>query len=69
MFPGIPASHQVSFYTKDPDVCDGQMAEISHQYWTHIVPHLKSITVGTKLAPFPEVPSQWITVTIFFVLA
>lgn len=50
-FPDIPSMHRVSYYTKDLDVCEGSLVEVSPDIWDTVIPMLKKLTVQTVLDP------------------
>ncbi|KDR73260.1 hypothetical protein GALMADRAFT_228363 [Galerina marginata CBS 339.88] len=54
LFPGVFCDDSISFHTKDLDVCDGELAKISAEYWEEAVTSLKSITIIKDEKPSTE---------------
>ncbi|KAJ3534782.1 hypothetical protein NMY22_g6775 [Coprinellus aureogranulatus] len=44
-FPEIPVGHHVSYHTKELDVCEGSLVEVSTDVWGAAIPMLKKLTV------------------------
>ena len=58
LFSDIPASAAISFQTKDLDICEGEMTEISESSWEDVVRDLKSVTVMIEENPLPPLSSM-----------
>ncbi|KDR73262.1 hypothetical protein GALMADRAFT_251857 [Galerina marginata CBS 339.88] len=54
LFPGVLCDDTISFHTKDLDVCDGELAEISIECWGEVITSLKSITIMKDEKPSTE---------------
>ncbi|KAJ3514858.1 hypothetical protein NMY22_g14606 [Coprinellus aureogranulatus] len=44
-FPEIPVGHHVSYHTKELDVCEGSLVEVSTDIWGAAIPMLKKLAV------------------------
>jgi len=45
MFPTISTHDTVSLFTKDLDICNGQLVEVYHESWETVVANLKEVVV------------------------
>lgn len=44
-FPEIPPNHRVSYHTKELDLCEGSLVEVSPDIWEIVIPMLKKLAV------------------------
>ncbi|KAJ3517354.1 hypothetical protein NMY22_g13985 [Coprinellus aureogranulatus] len=47
-FPHIPQGHRVSYWTKDLEICEGSLTEVSPDVWTVVIPLLSKLTVQSS---------------------
>ena len=45
MFPTLSTDDTVSLFTKDLDICNGQLVEVYHESWEMVVANLKEVVV------------------------
>ena len=48
MFSTLPTNHDVTFHTKDLDICQGELVEIYHESWNDIVNYITELVVISK---------------------
>jgi hypothetical protein len=47
MFPTLSTYETISLFTKDLDICNGQLVEVYHECWETVVANLKEVVVTT----------------------
>ncbi len=48
MFPTLSTRKTVSLFTKDLDICNGQLVEVYHECWETVVANLKEVVVTCR---------------------
>ncbi|KDR73265.1 hypothetical protein GALMADRAFT_251860 [Galerina marginata CBS 339.88] len=72
LFSGIPVDSTVTLHTKDLDLCEGELIEISEESWSEVAHILKSVTVMVEensrpvavRLPTPEMPPRKVNINI-----
>jgi len=45
MFPALKAAPSIGIYTKDLNICNGQLAEIYTESWKDVVDHIEEVVI------------------------